>query len=99
MYVNLVDGMIGLKIKGRVLVAMPIWDKLIEAYYNDGVRLINPHRAVYTTKDVLAVGVDSENSFGDMDIWYNKDERKVKMESAGKADAKLLNPALFQIAI
>ncbi len=99
MYVNLVDGMTGLKIKGRVLVAMPIWDKIIEAYYNNGIRLINPHRVVYTTKEVLAVGVDSESSFGDMDIWYNKDERKVKMESMGKADAKLLNPQLFQIAI
>lgn len=99
MYVNLVDGMKGLKIKGRVLVPMPIWDKLITAYYNTGAKFINPHRAVFTTKDVLAVGVDSESSFGDMRIWYNQDERKVKVESMGKADAKVLNPKYFQIAI
>lgn len=99
MYVNLVDGMKGLKIKGRVLVPMPIWDKIIASYYNTGTKWINPHRVVFSTKDVLAVGVDSESSFGDMDIWYNKDERKVKVESMGKADAKILNPKYFQIGI
>ena len=99
MYVNLTEGIKGLKIKGYVLVAMPIWDKIIAAYYDTGVKLINPHRAVFTIKDILAVGVDSTKSFGDMNIWYNKDERKVKTESMGKADAKLLNDDLFEIAI
>lgn len=99
LYVNLTEGIKVLTYDGIPLVPMKIWDKIIKAYYNNGIRLVNPHRAIYVTKDVLAVGVDSESSFGDMDIWYNKDERKVKMESMGKADAKLLNPELFQIAI
>lgn len=99
MYVNITDGIKVLKYKGLPLFPMPVWDKIILAYYNTGAKLINPHRAVLATKDVLAVGVDSESSFGDMDIWYNKDERKVKCESQGKADAKLLDPKMFQLAI
>ncbi|OJV40833.1 MAG: hypothetical protein BGO29_14795 [Bacteroidales bacterium 36-12] len=99
LYVNLTEGIKVLTYDGIPLVPMKIWDKIIKTYYNNGARLLNPHRAVYVTKDILAVGVDSESSFGDLDIWYNKDSRKVKMESMGKADAKLLNPELFQIAI
>lgn len=99
MYTNITEGIKTLKYKGLALFPMPIWDKIILAYYNTGTKLINPHRAVLVTKDILAVGVDSESSFGDMDIWYNKDQRKVKCESQGKADAKLLNPEMFQIAI
>lgn len=99
MYVNLTEGIKVLTFDGIPLVPFKIWDKIIKAYFNTGTKLVNPHRAVYVTKDILAVGVDSTSSFGDMEIWYNRDERKVKMESQGKADAKLLNPALFQIAI
>jgi hypothetical protein len=43
--------------------------------------------------------VDDESSFGNIDIWYDKDSRKVKMEGMGVADAKLINPALFIIPI
>lgn len=99
MYANMVNGQKTLTYKGVPLVPIPLWDSIIAQYYNNGEKLINPHRAVFTIKDVLAVGVDSEKSFGELDVWYNKDTRQVKIEGKGKADAKLLNPALFQIAI
>lgn len=99
MFVNLTDGVKAVTYNGVPLLPIPIWDVIIRSYYDNGTKLVNPHRAIYTTKDILAVGVDSESSFGDMEIWYNRDTRKVKIESMGKADAKLINPALFQIAI
>lgn len=99
MLTNLTEGVKTLKIGGVPLFPVPIWDVIIAEYYNTGAKLINPHRAVYISKELLAVGVDSESSFGDMKTWYNDDQRKVKTEAMGKADAKLLNPALFQIAI
>jgi hypothetical protein len=99
MYVNLIDGIKVLKIGGVPLFPVPIWDVIIETYYNTGVKLINPHRALFISKELLAAGVDSLASFGDMKTWYNDDQRKVKTEAMGKADAKLLNPALFQLAI
>lgn len=99
MYVNLTEGIKTLTFDGIPIVPMKIWDKIIKKYYNNGISLVNPHRAVYTTKAVLAVGVDSLDSFGEIDVWYDKDSRKVKIEAMGKADAKITNPSMFQIAI
>lgn len=99
MMTNLTEGVKTLKIGGVPLMPIPIWDVIISEYYNNGTKLVNPHRAVYTSKELLAVGVDSSKAFGDMKVWYNDDQRKVKVESMGKADAKILNPALFQLAI
>ena len=99
MYKNLVDGQKTLTFHGIVLIPMPIWDEIIAAYFNNGTKLENPHRIVYTDKSILGFGMDSEKSFGETDVWYNKDERKVKIEMKGKADAKLVNPELFTLAI
>jgi hypothetical protein len=99
LYTNLVDGQKTLTYNGIPLFPIPIWDTMIKSYFDNGTKLYNPHRALYIVKDNIAVGVDSTSSFGDMDIWYNKDERRVKIEAKGKADAKLLNPVQFQIAI
>ena len=98
-YVNLVDGRQVLKAYGMTLIPMPIWDEMIAEYENTGTKLNNPHRALYVQKEILAVGVDGENSFDTMNTWYEKKERMVYTELMGKADAKILNPAQFQLAI
>jgi hypothetical protein len=98
-YVNLTDGRKVLKAYGMTLVPVPLWDEMIGRYENTGAKLNNPHRALYVQKETLAVGVDGEDSFEKMNIWYNRDSREVKTELMGKADAKLLNPAQFQLAI
>lgn len=99
MFTILQNGIKTLSYNGVPLLPIPTWDIIIASYYNNGTKLVNPHRAVYTTKDIVAVGVDAESSFGDMEIWYNRDSRKVKIESMGQADAKLINPAMFNIAM
>jgi len=99
MYVNLTEGIKTLKYGGVPLFPVPIWDVIIAESYDTGVKLLNPHRAVFISKDILAVGADSSKSFGDLDVWYHKDSRRVKIEAQGKADAKILNPAFFQLAI
>ena len=99
MYTNLTEGVKVLKIGGIPLFPVPTWDAMIGEFYDTGAKLNNPHRALFISKDLLAVGVDSISSFGDMKVWYNDDQRKVKTEAMGKADAKILNPAFFQLAI
>ncbi|MFC2579221.1 MAG: hypothetical protein ACFN1J_01525 [Bacteroidota bacterium] len=99
LYTKLIDGTETLKAYGMTLMPQPIWDEMIAKYENTGTKLNNPHRAVLTTKSNLNIGVDSEGSFEDMRIWYNPDSRKVKTEVMGKADAKLYNPELLQVAI
>lgn len=99
LYVNLINGQQTLSYDGKPLIPIPTWDKMILAYENNGTKLNNPHRAVYTVKGVLGIGCDDPSSFGEIDIWYDKDSRKVKMEGMGIADAKLTNPKLLQVAI
>jgi hypothetical protein len=99
MFSNLIEGVKTLTYNGVPLFPMPIWDEMIGAFENIGAKLNNPHRALYTTKSILGVGVDDESSFGNIDIWYDRDSRKVKMEGMGIADAKLINPDLFAVAI
>ncbi|MDR1544954.1 MAG: hypothetical protein LBS50_11255 [Prevotellaceae bacterium] len=99
MYKNLVDGQKTLTFNGIPLIAVPLWDEIIRTYYDNGTKLDYPHRAVLMHKDVFALGVDGADSFENIDTWYIKESRKVRTEVMGKADAKILNPALFQVAI
>ena len=99
MYMNLTEGISVLKYNGKALIPVPIWDVIIHTYYNNGTTLLNPHRAIYTAKSLLAVGTDSAKTIGDLDVRYDKESRKVKIESFGKVDAKMLNPDLFMLAI
>lgn len=98
-YTNLISGQKVSTYNGIPIIPMPIWDEMIGAYEDLGAALNQPHRAIYVTKDVLAVGVDGEDSFEKMRIWYENKERVNYIELMGKADAKLLNPAMFKIAI
>lgn len=98
MYRNLVDGQKTLTYNGIELIAIPKWDEIIASYYNNGTKLVNPHRAVFTSKDFLAIGVDSENSLGEIDVWYEKKDRNVYMQAGGKLDAKLSHPKMFVLA-
>lgn len=86
-----VDGANALKIHGVEVIAMPEWDEVLGAYMPSESTDI----AVYTSKSVLGVGFDKENDFNNIDVWYDKDTRKVKMEAMGNIDAKLLAPDLF----
>ena len=99
LYSNLINGQKTVTFNGIPLIPLPIWDKIILSYYNNGVKLVNPHRAVYTHKDFLAVGLDSIASFSDANVRHDLDSRRVKIELMGKADAKLLNPKMFVVAI
>lgn len=84
---------------GVPLLPIPTWDFIINAYYNNGTKRINPHRALYVSKDIVAFGVDSEGSFSDFDVFYDKKSKLNIIDAQGKADAKILNPELFMLAI
>ena len=98
-YVDSIEGIEVLKYNNVEIMPVPFWDEQIKAYYNDGVRLINPHRAVFTNKDYLLVGYGGSDVESSLDVWYDRDSRKTKFESKGKLDAKLSNPEKFQLAI
>ena len=90
-----INGVDVIKIAGVEVIPMPEWDENIYAYENTGTALHKPFRALYTCKSVLAAGFDNEADFSNLETWYDRDSRKVKIEAMGNGDAKLLHPALF----
>jgi len=99
MYTNLVNGQRTLKFNGIPVIPIPAWDKMIRTYYDNGTTWYKPHRALYTTKRVLGIGIDDPKELSELAIWYDRDSRKVKMEGMGTIDSKLMNPAYFQVAM
>lgn len=99
LYVNLIDGRKVMKAYGITLIPMPIWDEMIANFENTGTKLNNPHRALYAMKSNLAVGVDGADSFDKMRTWYEKKDRGIYVELMGRADAQLLAPTMFELAI
>lgn len=98
-YRNLVDGQAELTYNGIPLKPLPVWDEMIAEYENTGTKLHDPHRILFTTKSVLSVGIDSDNSYQEFNTWHDRDTRKVKMEGFGRVDAKLANPEMFSLGI
>lgn len=95
-FVNLTDGVQVLTFLGVPVIPMPIWDEMIQAYQDLGTTFYNPHRAVLTTKSVLAVGSPTQGKlFGEFDIWYDKTDRKNYILLKDKLDAKIANPDHF----
>jgi hypothetical protein len=95
----LLDGRKVLTFGGIPLIPISVWDEMIIRYENNGIRLNLPHRALFVIKENLAVGVDGADSFENIDVFYDKMSETVNIKAKGKADAKVLNPAMFQIAI
>ena len=58
---------------GQTIIALPIWDEMIQMFENTGTAWINPHRAVFASKSVLKGGVEGTSEMADLQIWFNRD--------------------------
>lgn len=97
-YRNLVDGVPALTYNGIPVIALPIWDKMIQSYQDLGATYYKPHRAVLIEKLNLGVGIGSEGDYERFDIWYDKTSRKNYVLAQDTIDAKLLNASRFVLA-
>ena len=95
-------GIEGLKFfrRGGVdIYAIPIWDKYIQTYEDNGTYWNNPHRALYTTKSNLFSGHPGTNPVSVFDAWFSKDDQDFKMLARDKFGVLILDDTLFQLAI
>lgn len=90
-YRNLVDGVPQLTFLGVPVIAVPVWDEMIQSYMDDGTKFINPHRAVLCERDNLAVGVNGAVRFDDILIHYDPVSKNTYLRVEDKLDTKLLN--------
>lgn len=87
-WAGLVDGVQTVKILGVEVVAMPSFDKAaLVAGKQDAI-------AFYTAPKYIGIATDIE-TFGDVKVVYDAASDYNYFKSAGKLDAKLLNPEMF----
>ena len=84
---------------GIPMYVVPLWDEWIRAYENNGTKLNNPHRIVYTTKSNLVIGMEGTSLFDSLNVFYDNYTRVNRIETSDAFDAKVLNDELVQVGI
>lgn len=100
-YRNLVDGVKSLKFLGVDVIPMPVWDVMIQSYFDQGSSkgYYKPHRAVLIEKANTAVGTPSDGVLDTVDAFYDRKSRINRFEAADRIDAKILNDTRFVLGI
>lgn len=80
------DGFYLAEYGGVKIASIATWDYIIDTFENTGTAWNLPYRAVLANPRNLLVGCDANDPVSDLDIWFNKDERQVKVYAAGKMD-------------
>ena len=72
---------------------------MIRAYENTGTKLNKPFRLVYAnTNTQLQVATNADGLISDLDIWFDKKERRNYIYSTGKIGTQILEDDMFQAA-
>lgn len=96
----LFDGIKKSTYNGIEIVVVPFWDEIIQGY--EGTANANqynkPFRALYTVKDNLLAGVESDSELADIEIWFNRDEQLNKIHAKDKIGTLIAQDDLVQVA-
>lgn len=102
------NGIQELKLFGLNIESQPYWDKEIAESFNNGTKLDNPYRVLYTAKDNLLFGIPQKvnengqpvptDNFEEFNSWYNRDDRHMYIEGMGMFDVKVVRPELISVA-
>lgn len=93
------DGLDMVKYDGVTIARVSIWDRMIRAYENTGKKLNKPFRLVYAnTNTQLQVATNADGLISDLDIWFDKKERRNYIYSTGKIGTQILEDDMFQAA-
>ena len=101
MYVNLTEGVEGLKVLGITYIPMDVWDTVIENYEHDGTKYNNPFRVVVTTKENLQYSTTGSAEIGikDARTFYVQKDHKTYLEFLDETDAIVVMDNSFILAI
>jgi hypothetical protein len=92
------DGINESQYSGIRLVALPVWDEIIQAYEGTSTKFNQPYRAVYSTKDTLCVGLESENELADLQVWFDQTRQKNFILAKDKLGTLLADDRMIQAA-
>lgn len=96
---KLMNGILVSEYDGKPIIVCQIWDRMIKKYENNGTKLNNPHRVIYTTPKNLLVGTSDKELYADLDIFFNRDERKNKIYASSDIGTMVGEDDLVQVAM
>lgn len=91
------DGQLTVRFKGIEVVEINLWDRIIQAYEDNGTTLNLPHRIVLSTPMNLKVGTLAESDFGEIDAFYDRVTKQNYMDGIYSIDAKLMESYLTAV--
>lgn len=97
-FIRIEGGYDALMFEGIKIIPVSFMDEIIDGYLNNGTVWYRPHRAVLTTMDNLAIGIDTVGSLAELDAWYSKDDNKYYVRTGVNMDVKVLDDYLVQVA-
>jgi len=97
-YTRFENGMETMEAMGHTLISFPFWDRMIKAHFNNGTKYFRPHRAVFTTKANLGLGLESATAFKEFNPFYDAVSRKYYVDMMWKEDAKVIEDYLVMAA-
>lgn len=83
---------------GHTIARVSIWDSMIRAYEKAGDKLNKPYRAVFANINQLQTGTDADGLISDLDIWFNKEERRNYIYATGRIGTQILEDDMFHAA-
>ena len=83
---------------GVTIYQIPIWDRMIMQYQNDGTKLNLPHRAIFGSPREMLVGTPANQLISELDIFFERKERMNYIYSTGKLGTNIGQDDLFQLA-
>lgn len=93
------DGVSVLKRRGETIIALSFWDRMIEGYTSNGAGgYFRRHRILMTTKENIAFGTEEEGNLSEIDVFYDKTEKKNYFDFGANLDAKVLQDYMVQVS-
>ncbi len=92
------DGIATIRRMGVMIVTIPKQDDIIRTFINDGTKSFLPHRIAMYAKNNVAIGVEDSGSIKEMEMFYDKTEKKNFVDFLAKLDTKILEDIHMQFA-
>jgi hypothetical protein len=86
------------KIDGIDVIPFQFLDRHIRAYENNGTKVNQPHRAIFTTKSNLQIGTEETSGLSELEPFYDKKTKQYIVDYGFNIDAKIAEDYLIMAA-
>lgn len=84
--------------RGKQIIVADFMDRIITSFQDNGTKYNLPNRIVFTMPANIKIGTLDAGEFKELDVWYDKTDRKVFTENIFSLDAKVLEPYFISVA-